>query len=60
MFVFCKFVFQMCIVFCLRRWYSQDTQKKENDTDSFGENVMPPVRLRRIGTTAPQIDGQYE
>ena len=50
----------MCIVFCLRRWYSQDTQKKENDTDSFGENVMPPVRLRRIGTTAPQIDGQYE
>ena len=60
MFVFCKFVFQMCIVFCLRRWYSQDTQKKENDTDSFGENVIPPVRLRRIGTTAPQIDGQYE
>ena len=60
MFVFCKFVFQMCIVFCLRKWYSQDTQKKENDTDSFGENVIPPVRLRRIGTTASQIDGQYE
>ena len=40
MFVFCKFVFQMCIVFCLRRWYSQDTQKKENDTDSLGENVV--------------------